>query len=131
MNVEPSTGAASGEASDQAARDIDRSATAAATHRPAVGAELRLAGVTVTAATHDLGHHGVELLLDRSVEEGTEVALTLYRIVDGVEDEQAPVARVQGRVSWSAPRDEGGFHVGVRFHRVDGEHHSWIEGALG
>ena len=87
----------------------------------AIAAELDAAGTVFEGETRDLSEGGVSVLLPEealdapALAEGTSLTLTLILTQDGVEDpDEAPFAR-QASVMWSAPTDDGGVQLGLRF----------------
>jgi hypothetical protein len=81
-----------------------------------LSAEVRSAGRAFTATTRDLSVGGVCLEADRTLGEGDAVQITLFLVVDDVEDASQPPIELRGRVAWSAPGEEGRLStMGVRF----------------
>lgn len=85
-----------------------------ARHPVEVAAEITAAGSTLVAATQNISEGGVGLVLDRSLEEGQDIALTLFLTQDGIEDPDEEPFEARAKVAWS--KAAGDTHViGVQF----------------
>lgn len=80
-----------------------------------VAAEIIVGGVTLAAATQNISEGGVGLVIDRPVEEGRALALTLFLTQDGIEDPEEEPFEAKATVAWSGPHEDGTFVAGVRF----------------
>ena len=85
-----------------------------------------------TAATRDLSLGGAGLDLDRPLKEGAAISLSLFLVVDQVEDEQTKPLTVRAKVAWCAESDEEHrFTAGVRFENLAPAQAEWLERFLG
>jgi c-di-GMP-binding flagellar brake protein YcgR len=81
-----------------------------------------------TAATRDLSLGGAGLDLDRPVKEGAAISVSLFLVVDEIEDEQTKPLTVRAKVAWCAESDEEGrFSAGVRFENLTPPQSEWLE----
>jgi hypothetical protein len=93
-----------------------------------MSAEVRTTRSVFTATTRDLSEGGAGLNADRPLEEGEEVTLGLFLVLDDVEADTPPLW-VKGRVAWA--RNEGSGHVaGVRFEVISDEQKAWLRQVL-
>jgi hypothetical protein len=79
-----------------------------------LAAELKIEGRTVTGTTRNVSMGGLCLELDRPLQEGALVRLTLFMVEDDVEAEGQRGLDLAATVQWSAEADRG-FTVGVKF----------------
>jgi c-di-GMP-binding flagellar brake protein YcgR len=80
-----------------------------------------------TAATRDLSVGGAGLDLDRPLREGAQLSLSLFVVLDDVEDEQTAPLTVRARVAWCAESDEEGrYAAGVRFDDMMPQQRDWL-----
>ncbi len=77
-----------------------------------LAAEITAGGRTLVAATQNLSEGGVGLVV---VEDGRQVAITLFLTQDGIEDPEEEPLEAKATVAWSAPREDGMHVTGVRF----------------
>jgi Tfp pilus assembly protein PilZ len=94
-----------------------------------MSAEIRTARSVFTATTRDLSEGGAGLEADRAFTEGEEVALGLFLVVDGLEEETPPLW-VKARVAWTGETDAGLHTAGVRFAVITNEQRAWLRGVL-
>ncbi len=92
-----------------------------------LSAELTLGDEVFTATTRDISEGGVGLDLDRSLPEETELGISLFLVVDDVEDERSQPLLVRGFVAWCAERDEGEWSAGIRFADVAANQKQWLK----
>jgi hypothetical protein len=95
-----------------------------------MSAELRTARGAFTATTRDLSEGGAGLDAERPLEEGEEVALGLFLVVDDVESDVPPLW-VKARVAWVGETDAGQPRAGVRFEVITEEQRAWLRQVLG
>lgn len=93
----------------------------------AVAAELVIQGAPTSAETTNLSAGGAGLVLDRELEDGAVLDLTLVLTQDGIEDPHDEPFTVKATVMWSGERDEGGFSAGVRFAALAPEANAKLE----
>jgi Tfp pilus assembly protein PilZ len=95
-----------------------------------MSAEIRTARAAFTATTRDISEGGAGLDTARALEEGEEVAVGLFLVVDGVESDTPPLW-VKARVAWVGETDAGGHTAGVRFEVITDEQRAWLRQVLG
>jgi c-di-GMP-binding flagellar brake protein YcgR len=95
-----------------------------------MSAEIRTARSVFTATTRDLSEGGAGLDAERPLEEGEEVALGLFLVLDDVETDTPPLW-VKARVAWVGETDEGRHTAGVRFEVITPEQRAWLKQVLG
>jgi c-di-GMP-binding flagellar brake protein YcgR len=95
-----------------------------------MSAEIRTSRSVFTATTRDLSEGGAGLDAERSFEEGEEVALGLFLVLDDVEIDTPPLW-VKARVAWIGETDDGHHTAGVRFELITPEQQTWLRHVLG
>jgi len=95
-----------------------------------MSAEIRTSRSVFTATTRDLSEGGAGLDAERSFEEGEEVALGLFLVLDDVEADTPPLW-VKARVAWIGEADDGHHTAGVRFEVITPEQQAWLRQVLG
>jgi Tfp pilus assembly protein PilZ len=95
-----------------------------------MSAEIRTSRSVFTATTRDLSEGGAGLDAERPFEEGEEVALGLFLVLDDVETDTPPLW-VKGRVAWIGETDDGHHTAGVRFEVITSEQQAWLRQVLG
>ena len=88
-----------------------------------MSAEVRTARTVFTATTRDLSEGGAGLSADRPFEEGEEVVIGLFLVVDDVESDSPPLA-------WSAETDDNRYNAGVRFEVITDDQRAWLRQVL-
>jgi c-di-GMP-binding flagellar brake protein YcgR len=94
-----------------------------------MSAEVRTARTTFTATTRDLSEGGAGLSAERRLEEGEEITLGLFMVVDDVETETPPLW-VKARVAWTGETDDKRHAAGVRFEVITDEQRAWLRQVL-
>jgi Tfp pilus assembly protein PilZ len=94
-----------------------------------MSAEIRTSRSVFTATTRDLSEGGAGLDAERSLEEGEEVALGLFLVLDDVETDTPPLW-VKARVAWIGETDGGHHTAGVRFAVITPEQRAWLRQVL-
>jgi len=94
-----------------------------------MSAEVRTARSVFTATTRDLSEGGAGLSADRQLDEGEEVTLGLFLVLDDVETDNPPLW-VKGRVMWARPADGSSYAAGVRFEVITDEQRGWLRNVL-
>src|SRR5580765_7613489 len=79
-----------------------------------MSAEVRTSRSVFTATTRDLSEGGAGLNSERPLEQGEEVTLGLFLVLDDVETDTPPLW-VKARVAWTGETDDGRHTAGVRF----------------
>ena len=95
-----------------------------------MSAEVRTERAVFTATTRDLSEGGAGLDAERALEEGEEVALGLFLVLDDVETDTPPLW-VKARVAWVGETDDGHHTAGVRFEVITPEQRTWLKQVLG
>jgi c-di-GMP-binding flagellar brake protein YcgR len=95
-----------------------------------MSAEIRTARSVFTATTRDLSEGGAGLDAERPLEEGEEVALGLFLVLDDVETDTPPLW-VKARVAWTGETDDGRHTAGVRFEVITPQQQAWLRQVLG
>lgn len=81
-----------------------------------LSAEVTFEGRVFTTKTLNLSVGGICLECDRELTEGAPIKVSLFLVVDDVEDATLPPLHVRGTVAWSTPGEPGKLAmVGVRF----------------
>lgn len=94
-----------------------------------MSAEVRTPRAVFTATTRDLSEGGVGLSSDYPLEEGTQVVLGLFLVLDDVESDTPPLW-VKARVAWAAETDDNRYNAGVRFEVITDEQRKWLRQVL-
>jgi len=94
-----------------------------------MSAEIRTSRSVFTATTRDLSEGGAGLDAERPLEEGEEVALGLFLVLDDVETDTPPLW-VKARVAWISETDGGQHTAGVRFEVITPEQRTWLRQVL-
>ncbi|HVU51570.1 MAG TPA: PilZ domain-containing protein [Polyangia bacterium] len=95
-----------------------------------MSAEIRTSRSVFTATTRDLSEGGAGLDAERALEDGEEIALGLFLVLDDVETDTPPLW-VKARVAWTGETDEGRHTAGVRFEVITPEQQAWLKQVLG
>ncbi|MBI4508231.1 MAG: PilZ domain-containing protein [Deltaproteobacteria bacterium] len=95
-----------------------------------LSAEVHLQRADFTAVTRNLSEGGAALECDRPLADGEQFNLSLFLVVEGVEDEQTPPLQVWARVMWTAEGDDGTHAAGVRFERMTPAQTAWLARVL-
>ena len=94
-----------------------------------MSAEVRTSETAFTTTTRDLSEGGAGLTSDRPLDEGQEVAVGLFLVVDDVESDTPPLW-VKARVAWCAESDDHQYNTGVRFEVITDAQRSWLRQVL-
>jgi hypothetical protein len=94
-----------------------------------MSAEVRTTRSVFTATTRDLSEAGAGIEADRPFVEGEELALGLFLVVDGVEEETPPLW-VKAKVAWTGETDAGLHTAGLRFAVISNEQRAWLRQVL-
>src|SRR5262245_23033391 len=94
-----------------------------------LSAEFRAKGGTLeTAVTKNVSTGGAALEMNHAaLHDDQELELSLFLVVEGVEDPSKPPLRVLARVMWTGEADDGSFAAGVRFEKITPEQTKWLE----
>jgi hypothetical protein len=79
-----------------------------------LSAELKVESARLTGLTRNLSIGGVCVEIDRPINEGRQLGLTLFIVEDGIEAEGARGLDLVGTVQWVAEGDRG-YAIGIRF----------------
>jgi hypothetical protein len=94
-----------------------------------LSAELRVEGKVITGTTRNLSTGGVCLEIERPMNEGALIRLTLFVVEDDIESEGAKGLELTGTVQWSAEADRG-HAIGVKFGNLTTAQSSALANAL-
>ena len=94
-----------------------------------MSAEVRTSKSVFTAMTRDLSEGGAGLNCDRPLDEGEEITVGLFLVLDDVEADTPPLW-VKARVAWARPSEEHRFAAGVRFEVITDEQRTWLRQVL-
>jgi len=94
-----------------------------------MSAEVRTARSVFTATTRDVSEGGVGLSCDYPLDEGSEVVVGLFLVLDDVETDTPPLW-VKARVAWAAETDDRRYNAGVRFEVITEEQRKWLRQVL-
>ena len=92
-------------------------------------AEVRTSRTVFTATTRDLSEGGAGLTADRPFDEGEEVVLGLFLVVDDVESDTPPLW-VKARVAWTSEVKDNRYAAGVRFEVITDDQRVWLRQVL-
>ena len=95
-----------------------------------MSAEIRTQRSVFTATTRDLSEGGAGLDAERALQEGEEVALGLFLVLDDVETDTPPLW-VKARVAWIGETGAGRHSAGVRFEVITPDQQAWLRQILG
>ncbi len=85
-------------------------------------------GKLETATTKNVSVGGAALELGHvALADGQDVKLSLFLVVEGVEDPEKPPLVVSAKVMWTGEGDDGSFTAGVRFEGITAEQSKWLE----
>lgn len=94
-----------------------------------MSAEVRTARSVFTATTRDLSEGGAGLNCDRLLDEGEEITIGLFLVLDDVEAD-APPLWVKGKVAWTRPSEDHRCSAGVSFDVITPEQRAWLRNVL-
>jgi hypothetical protein len=94
-----------------------------------MSAEVRTSRSVFTATTRDLSEGGAGLNCDRPLDEGEEVTIGLFLVLDDVEADTPPLW-VKGRIAWARPSEDHRYAAGVRFEVISEEQRTWLKSVL-
>jgi Tfp pilus assembly protein PilZ len=94
-----------------------------------MSAEVRTTRTVFTATTRDLSEGGAGLTADRPFDEGEEVILGLFLVIDDVESDTPPLW-VKARVAWVSEARDNRYTAGVRFEVITEEQRAWLRQVL-
>jgi c-di-GMP-binding flagellar brake protein YcgR len=93
-----------------------------------MSAEVRSSNAVFTATTRDLSEGGAGLDCDRALQEGEEITVGLFLVLDDVETDTPPLW-VKGRVAWARAENQS-YTAGVRFEVISDEQRTWLQQVL-
>jgi hypothetical protein len=80
-----------------------------------VNAEVYTRDAVLLAQTRNLSNTGVCLDLKSELKENSVVGVSLFLVIDGIEDPDSEPLNIKANVIWSSERDHGGFSSGLHF----------------
>jgi c-di-GMP-binding flagellar brake protein YcgR len=84
-----------------------------------VNAEVYTREAVLLAQTRNLSNTGVCLDLNTELAENSVVGVSLFLVVDGIEDPDAEPLNIKASVIWSSEKDSGGYASGLHFDTAD------------
>lgn len=94
-----------------------------------MSAEVRTNDTVFTTTTRDLSEGGAGLTSEHPLDEGQEIVLGLFLVIDDVESDTPPLW-VKGRVAWCAETDGSHYNAGVRFEVITEDQRTWLRQVL-
>jgi hypothetical protein len=89
---------------------------------------LGKSGKLETATTKNVSAGGVALEIGHAaLDDGQELQLSLFLVVEGIEDPSKPPLVVTARVIWTGESDDGSFAAGIRFEKITPAQTQWLE----
>lgn len=95
-----------------------------------ISAEVATGGQTFTCATRDLSKGGVGLDCDRELTAGLPALVTLFVVVDDVEDLGTDPLELEADIVWCKGLDPEHFAVGLKFGELDAERSAYLDRLL-
>ncbi|HUH02199.1 MAG TPA: PilZ domain-containing protein [Kofleriaceae bacterium] len=99
-----------------------------------LSAEIFTGTSRFTATTRDLSVGGSCVEGGYPFEEGSEVDVSLFVVVDGIEDDATPPLRTRGVVQWTAENEDAPANArhlaGLRFDHLTEAQHAWLEAVI-
>jgi hypothetical protein len=92
-----------------------------------LSAEVVSEQTTFTATTRNLSVGGCCLDADYVFHEDATLHLSLFLVVDGVEDARMPPLVARGTVQWTAETDDCRHSAGIRFIGLSDAQTQWLE----
>src|SRR5438132_13015181 len=90
-----------------------------------MSAEIRTARTVFTAMTRDVSEGGAGLDAERRLDDGEQITLGLFLVLDDVETDVPPLW-VKARVVWTSDTDAGRHVAGVRFEVITDAQRKWL-----
>jgi len=103
----------------------------AARYNVEVSAEVYTPQAVLPASTRNLSTTGVCFEIDRALEEGSTVGVSLFLTSDGIEDPDTEALNIKSEIIWCSERDDSGFTVGARFNDLSDENSATLKEFLG
>ena len=94
-----------------------------------LSAELKVESARLTGLTRNLSIGGVCVEIDRPINEGRQLGLTLFIVEDGIEAEGARGLDLVGTVQWVAEGDRN-YAVGIKFGNLNAAQTTALNNAL-
>lgn len=86
---------------------------------PRYNVELRAEVFTgkeiIPVLTRNISKGGLSLVLNRPIEEGKTIAISLFVTEDGIEDPDREPLNLKAKLVWCAEQEDGSYVVGARF----------------
>jgi hypothetical protein len=80
-----------------------------------LAAEVDARGEALLAATRNLSKGGVCLDVEKPLDEGATLGVSLFLTLEGIEHADTDALVVHAKVIWCTARDDGGFTAGMQF----------------
>jgi len=91
-----------------------------------IGAEIQAGEKMITAMTKNLSLGGVALVLDRALLEGINVLVTLFVVLDDVEDSATEPFEIGARVAWCRRMGPETYEVGLAFEAMSPQRQAFL-----
>ncbi len=86
-----------------------------------VAAEVYTSKEVLSANTRNLSTTGVCLDLNKALDEGSAIGISLFFTSDGIEDPDAEPLNVKAKVVWCAQKDKDSYSAGASFEAMTPE----------
>ena len=103
-------------------------------HKVSLAVEVVVDARRFTAVTRDVSAGGCCIESAYPLAEGSQLTVTLYLVVDGIEEASMPGMAVGASVQWNAENEEGdpdSRHIsGLKFTNATAQQTQWLEGVI-
>jgi len=86
-----------------------------------IGADVQAGDKVITAMTKNLSLGGVGLVLDRAIPEGITILVTLFVVLEDVEDSATEPFEIGARVAWCRRMGPETYEAGLAFEAMTAE----------
>jgi len=94
---------------------IEKESRRAKRYEVEVAAEVTCGREALQSMTKNLSESGVCLVMGTQLTEGAKLDLSLFLVVDGIEDATSPSIDLKAEVIWAAPASENEYLAGCQF----------------
>ena len=84
-----------------------------------------------TGSTVDVSRGGLAIEIDGPVYGNSRVQIGVFKVVEGIEDDETPVMGLTGDVVWARAIEPGLFSAGVRFDDLGAEEEHYLATLIG
>jgi c-di-GMP-binding flagellar brake protein YcgR len=92
-----------------------------------LSAEIQVPNGMFTATTKNVSVGGAALECEKALKDGATIKLSLFIVVDGIEDARHPPLITNAKVMWTGEGDDGSHTAGVRFEGMTPAQAQWLE----